>query len=321
MDWSPTELQDEIKPLAKQILRSSKNPWPDLVQAGFLELDDLLDVCTLIEQVGRIGGGVPVLETLLLGGPARAALELDDAAVLTGALLAPGSRIPGHAPATVVHDGRCTTTRSDVSFAPHASHMVFAASDGLYAVALSDCAVTPQQRTDDAPLGIVSLDNAPVHRLGGPEAVVDWVTRVEIGIAALQLGLAREALIMTAKYVGSREQFGRPIAMFQAVSQRAADAWIAVQGMELTLLQAAWRVQAGLGAEREVAIARYQASEGAHQVLAAAQHLHGGMGFDKDYPLHRFFLCSKAWEFSSGPANAQLARLGAHIAEHGGSSV
>ena len=54
----------------------------------------------------------------------------------------------------------------------------------------------------------------------------------------------------------------------------------------------------------------FQAAEGSHRVLAAAQHLHGGMGFDKDYALHRYFLTAKAWEFVGGGASAQLQRLG-----------
>lgn len=314
MDWSHSELQDEIKALSKQILRTSQAPWPDLAASGLLALTELLDICVLIEQIGRIGGGVPALETLLLGGPARAAHpDLPADAVLTGALTEPGSRDPRRSQTDVI-DGRCTTTRGSVPFAPHAAHIVFAARDGLYSVARADCAVTPQQRTDGAPIGRIVLEDAPVVRLGGPEAVGRWADRVSVGVAALQLGLAREALIMTAKYTSDRSQFGRPIAMFQAVSQRAADAWITVQAMELTMLQAAWRLQAGLPAERELAVARYQGSEGAHSVLATAQHLHGGMGFDKDYALHRFFLCAKAWEFASGGASAHLDRLGAHLA-------
>jgi alkylation response protein AidB-like acyl-CoA dehydrogenase len=69
-----------------------------------------------------------------------------------------------------------------------------------------------------------------------------------------------------------------------------------------------------------VAIARYTAAEGSHRVLATAQHLHGGMGFDRDYALHRYFLTAKAWEFVGGGASAQLARLGALLAASPGQS-
>jgi alkylation response protein AidB-like acyl-CoA dehydrogenase len=313
MDWSPGELQREIAPLAKQILRTAADPWQALAEAGLLELEELPDICTFIEQVGRAGGGVPALETLLLGGPARGDAFPPDA-ILTGALTEPGVRLPDTSSATVVRDGRCTTVRQCVPAATTAVAMVFAAEDGLYVVELSSCQVTAQQRTDGGDQGIVVLEDVPVRRLGDCAAVTRWRQRADVGLAALQLGLAREALVMTAKYTSGREQFGRPIATFQAVSQRAADGWIEVQAMELTMLQAAWRVEAGLPSEREVAIARYQASEGAHRVLATAQHLHGGMGFDRDYPLHRYFLCVKAWEFAAGGASAQLERLGAHLA-------
>jgi len=119
---------------------------------------------------------------------------------------------------------------------------------------------------------------------------------------------------MTARYVTDRKQFGKPIGTFQAVGQRAADAWIQTQAMELPLFSAAWQVSEGRDAHRALRIARWQASEGSHFILAAAQHLHGGMGYDRDYPLHRFFLTAKHWEHTLGGAGQQLEWLGDHLA-------
>ena len=85
--------------------------------------------------------------------------------------------------------------------------------------------------------------------------------------------------------------------------------------MEVTMWQAAWRVSEETDSARARAIGRYWAAEGAHGVTAAAQHLHGGFGFDRDYPLHRYFLAVKQHEFLLGGANAQLERLGAMLAE------
>ena len=98
---------------------------------------------------------------------------------------------------------------------------------------------------------------------------------------------------------------------FQAVGQRAADAWIDVQGMEVALWSAAWRVSEGLDADRAIQIARWQCAEGSHRVLAAAQHLHGGMGYDKDYPLYRYTLTAACWEHVLGGPGARLERIGA----------
>ena len=96
------------------------------------------------------------------------------------------------------------------------------------------------------------------------------------------------------QYTTQREQFGKPIATFQAVGQRAADAYIDAEAVRLTAWQAVWRLAEGLPATSEVAVAKYWADEGAQRVVHAAQHLHGGMGVDRDYPLHRYYLLGQA---------------------------
>jgi alkylation response protein AidB-like acyl-CoA dehydrogenase len=130
-------------------------------------------------------------------------------------------------------------------------------------------------------------------------------------------GVAAEAVRITGEYTVSREQFGRPIATFQAVGQRAADAYVDAQAIRLTMLQAAWRLAAGFPADREVAIAKYWAAAGGQRVVHAAQHLHGGMGVDRDYPLHRYFLLAKQLELTLGGATRQLADLGRMLADQG----
>src|SRR5207249_2215921 len=146
---------------------------------------------------------------------------------------------------------------------------------------------------------------------GGP-AAVEWLRdRALTAIAAIQVGVAAEAMRMAAAYTSERKQFGRPLATFQGVALRAADAYIDVQAMQATLWQAAWRLNAGLDASREVAVAKWWAAEGGHRVVHAAQHLHGGMGADIDYPIHRYFLWGKQLEVMLGGGSQQLARLGA----------
>ena len=128
-------------------------------------------------------------------------------------------------------------------------------------------------------------------------------------------GACAAALELTANYTKTRVQFGRPIATFQAVSQRAGDAYIDTEAVRLTAWQAAWRLDSGLPAAEQVAIAKFWASEGGLQVLHAAQHLHGGVGVDRDYPLHRYFLLSKQLELSLGSATPSLLRLGGLLAD------
>ena len=115
---------------------------------------------------------------------------------------------------------------------------------------------------------------------------------------------------MTASYVSERRQFDRPLGSFQAVQQRAADAYIDVEAMRLTMLQAAWQIDAGLDAGHAVEVARFWASEAGQRVVSTAQHLHGGMGADIDYPLHRYTLAMKEIELAFGGATETLARMG-----------
>jgi alkylation response protein AidB-like acyl-CoA dehydrogenase len=120
---------------------------------------------------------------------------------------------------------------------------------------------------------------------------------------------------MTAEYTTQRQQFDRPIATFQAVSQRAADAYIDVETVRLATWAAAWRLANDVPAAREAVIAKYWAAEAGHRVVYAAQHLHGGIGFDVDYPLHRYYLWSRQIELTLGGASQQIARLGAELAK------
>jgi alkylation response protein AidB-like acyl-CoA dehydrogenase len=131
---------------------------------------------------------------------------------------------------------------------------------------------------------------------------------------AVALGVATRALDITAKYTVERRQFGVPIGSFQAVRQRAADAYIDVAAMRLTMIQAAYLVEQPQGAALAAQVAKHQAAEGGYRVAFAAQHLHGGMGYDTDYPLHRFYMWAKGLELTLGTAPGSLARIGRALA-------
>ncbi|MFF1260504.1 MULTISPECIES: acyl-CoA dehydrogenase family protein [unclassified Streptomyces] len=140
------------------------------------------------------------------------------------------------------------------------------------------------------------------------------------GTCALALGLGERVLQMTGDYTSKREQFGYPVATFQAVAVQAADRYIDLRAMEATLWQAAWRIstQAGgaLPAAGDIAVAKIWASEGVRRVVQTAQHLHGGFGADTDYPLHRYHAWAKQLELSLGPAAAHEETLGDLLAAH-----
>ena len=116
--------------------------------------------------------------------------------------------------------------------------------------------------------------------------------------------MADGALAMTAEYVSSRHQFGKPLATFQAVGQRAADAYITVQAMRATRCRPPGDSTHGLEADRDVEVLSPRTGRRrADTVVHACQHLHGGIGADVEYPVHRYFL----WGMQIGTSSARPA--------------
>jgi hypothetical protein len=180
----------------------------------------------------------------------------------------------------------------------------------------------PVLTTNGAPDAQLSFDGVRVAAgdvLGDPRAgarIVGWLEpRAVAGVCAEALGVCEEALRLTAEYTKTRKQFDQPIAMFQAVGHRAANAYIDTEAIRLTTWQACWRLAEGRPAEAEVAVAKLWAAEAGQRVVHAAQHLHGGVGVDREYPLHRYFLWAKQLELSLGGATRQLLRLGKLLAD------
>ncbi len=152
---------------------------------------------------------------------------------------------------------------------------------------------------------------------GDPERggeVLTWIlNRAWTGLCAIQVGVTEAAVAQTAAYLNTREQFGRPLSTFQGTMLRAADAAIDTESVRVTMWQAAWRLDNGLDPELAVSVASWFAAEAGQRAVFATQHLHGGMGADISYPIHRYFLWGKQIELQLGPPSAQLSRLGKQL--------
>ena len=135
-------------------------------------------------------------------------------------------------------------------------------------------------------------------------------------LAALQLGVTAGQLERTVRYVSERRQFDRPIGSFQLVAGQLADARIALETLRSALWQLVWRLDAGLPALPQALALRAQACDLGHVAGHRAQHVHGGMGVDVTYPIHRCLYWSRALATALGGADAHLARLGDWLAEH-----
>ena len=149
--------------------------------------------------------------------------------------------------------------------------------------------VTRTPSSSGEPEYALELDHAPVEgMLGGPDCVRDLYQLAVAGACALADGVVAGALALTRDHVASREQFGRPLAAFQAVSQQIADVYIASRTMHLAALSACWRLGGDLDAAADLEVARYWCAEQAPRSVRLCHHLHGGIGMDVTYPLHRF---------------------------------
>lgn len=180
-----------------------------------------------------------------------------------------------------------------------------------------------QEGTNHEPRDVLKFSNATVAAAdvlaAGEQAAeaIEWaLQRIYTSMAALQTGISQEALKRTAEYLGDRKQFGRPLASFQALTHRAADGYIDIEALRTTVWQSAWRLSQGLDCTAQARSAKWWATETGHRVAQSAQHMHGGIGADLEYPIHRYFLWSKQNEFTLGGANQQLAELGALLANN-----
>ena len=355
MDFAWTEEQTAIRDLTEEVFRSQPPDSSDFDRGfagrsyAQLARSELLSVSLSIEH-GGMGGGL--MESLLLLRQAArhaAPLPLRDTIVLALPLL---ERLGDAATnddllrsiargesliALALHEtnGPCFQTPTcqavcrdnvwlltgDKVAVPYVDQakglIVLASTSGGPALFLAGgCGARRQTGTDDAALWALRFDQTPCQLLTDQ---ADEIQRFErcfhLAIASELLGLSETALDLTAEYLKHRQQFGVAIGSFQAVSQRAADAFIALETMRVALWRAAWLEDQGRPSAHAVTMARYLCAEGAHQVVSAAQHLHGGMGFDRDYPLHRYFLGVKRIEFLEGGAAHHLQQLGELLAQ------
>ncbi len=302
---------------------------PEAHGGGGLSIIEAGLVC---EAVGRHVAPVPALPTMLA---AMTIAEFADDA-LAGEILpgvCDGSRILTVATAEHLREdlarpgvtadaaGALTGVKSVVEYASQATHAIVNAlgadGPGLYLVDPNGPGVTAETGTSTRKETVFELTfaGAPATLLAAGEGPIRWFeARYLALVCATQLGVVEGQLRLTAQYTSEREQFGRPVATFQAVTQRLADCFIQVEGLRLQTQSALWRIANEVDPWEDLRVAKWFGSEGAHFVAHGAQHMHGGIGVDVDYPLHRYTLWNKHLEVTLGAASQQLRALGATLA-------
>ncbi len=319
--------------------------WRKLAEAGLIgiavpEVDGgggqgFLGVTLVLEQIGRFVAPVPYFASVVLAadpiarfGSAQQREQLlpsiiDGSVIATGAYQESGTAADDPYTLAELVDGawRLTGQKDFVPAGVDADLLVVSArTEGGPALFVIEAGahgvrVERQDTTTGIPEARIAFAGAKAELLtDDPDALASVIDRAMTGLCAIGLGVFETAVKLTAEYVSNRRQFDKPLANFQAVGQRAADAYIDTEAIRLTAWQAAWRLEQGLPSTAEVAIAKYWLAEGGQRVAAAAQHLHGGIGVDRAYPLHRYYLWAKWLQLALGGASDHLQRLGAMMA-------
>lgn len=315
----------------------------------------VLDTAVLLTELGRRAEPGPALATLLLGvlpvtrwaghDVQRAVLAGVAAGdtLLTAAVREPSDPMP-LAPATTATltaaadgaelggdpgaapFGTVSGTKVGVPYAAEARWVLVPASfaaggTGVVLVDPAAAGVTVVRTPSSAgePEYTVRLDRAPVAHLlhSGRDGrdVADLGQLALAGACALADGLLTGALDLTTRHVGSREQFGRPLATFQAVAQQIADISITARTLHLATLSACWRLDTGLDAATDLDVAGYWLAEHGPPALRACHHLHGGLGMDVSYPLPRYSALIKDLVRFTGGADYRLDALADRVCD------
>jgi 3-oxocholest-4-en-26-oyl-CoA dehydrogenase beta subunit len=334
--------------------------WSSLAEANIIGLPiaedfggqefSYLALCLVLEQAGRNLAPVPLLESIVYTalpiqqfGSDRLKKSLlpkviSGETLLTAAFFELGDpALSRKARTTATSDGDGFSLSGEKVCVPYAEGatqiLVSASSDsglGLFLIEPGAAGVSleRQETTAHERQFVMKLDgvrvagDAVLAVPGQGEEIMDWIEpRAATALAAIAVGVAAEGLRQTAVYTSERKQFGREIGSFQGVSLRAADAYIDVEAMRSTMWQAAWRLDNGETGEKVAAVAKWWACMGGHRISHTCQHLHGGIGADIDYPIHRHFLRLKHITMTLGGSNEQLALIGKRIADEAHAGV
>ncbi len=343
MDFELTAEQQAVADVVTSVLERD-NSWSALVGGGVTALPvperlggdgvGLSEVGTVLTEVGRHGAITPALATLgfgviplldlasaeqqdrFLGGVAKGGL-------LTAALNEPGTALPDRPATTFVH-GRLSGTKVAVGYAEQAEWMIVTAdstvvvvspkADGLQLVRTPTSSGSDEYTVTFSDVAVADSDvlaGAQPHRLNQLALAM---------IGAFADGLVAGALRLTADYVATRKQFGKPLSTFQTVAAQLAEVYIASRTIDLAATSVIWRLsERGESApqlEADLDVLGYWVTSQAPPVMQICHHLHGGMGMDITYPMHRYYSTIKDLTRLVGGPSHRLDLVGAQCSSN-----
>lgn len=334
MDFDLSATQQAVADVVTSVLDRELS-WDALVSGGVTALPvperlggdgvGLPEVATVLTEVGRHGAITPALATLGFGVVPVLDLASDEqqdrflasvakGGVLTAALNEPGTALPDR-PSTTFAGGRLSGTKVGVGYAGQADWLIVTADNAVVAVSPKTDGVrlvkTPTSNDSDeytVSFGDVAVADSDV--LAG--ATASRVNQLALAMAgSFTDGLVAGALRLTADYVAERKQFGKPLSTFQTVAAQLAEVYIASRTIDLVAKSVVWRLSEGLDADSDLDVLGYWVTSQAPPVMQLCHHLHGGMGMDITYPMHRYYSTIKDLSRLLGGPSHRLDLVGA----------
>ncbi len=334
MDFDLTAEQQAVADVATSVLDRDLS-WDALVGGGLTALPvperlggdgvGLPEVATVLTEVGRHGAITPALATLGFGVVPLLDLASDEqqdrflagvatGGVLTAALNEPGAALPDR-PGVTFADGRLSGTKVAVPYAEQADWMIVTADSAVVVVSPKADGVrllhTPTSNGSDE--YTVTFDGVAV----GDSDVLAGASAHRVNQLALAAmgayadGLVAGALRLTADYVANRKQFGKPLSTFQTVAAQLSEIYIASRTIDLAAKSVVWRLSEGRDADDDLDVLGYWIASQAPPVMQLCHHLHGGMGMDITYPMHRYYATIKDLSRLLGGPSHRLDLVGA----------
>ena len=332
MDFSPDEGQQAVADVVTSAL-GRDNSWDALVDGGIAAFGvperlggdglGLPEVATALTEIGRHGTVSPALATLGFGLLPLLDLASDEqqdrylagvakGSVLTAALNEPGAPLPER-PSTTFTDGKLNGTKVAVPYAEQADWLVVTADGAVVVISpkASGVQVIKSPTSNHGDEYSVTFTDAEVDAVldGAQPHRVNQLALAAIG--AFASGLVAGALRLTADYVATREQFGKPLSTFQTVAAQLAEVYIASRTLTLVATSVVWRLSEGLDADDDLDVLGYWLASQAPPVMQLCHHLHGGMGMDITYPMDRYYSTIKDLSRLIGGPSHRLDLVGA----------
>ncbi|OMC51880.1 acyl-CoA dehydrogenase [Mycobacterium sp. IS-836] len=339
MDFDLSAEQNAVADVVTSVL-DREISWSALVDGGVTALPvperlggdgvGLPEVATVLTEVGRHGAITPALATLGLGVVPLLDLASDEqqdrflagvakGGVLTAALNEPGAALPDRPATTFVH-GRLSGTKVGVAHAEQADWIVVTSDSAVVVVSPKADGVrlvrTPTSNGSDeytVTFADVAVPDGDILA-GATARRVNQLALAAIG--AYADGLVAGALRLTADYVANRKQFGKPLSTFQTVAAQLSEVYIASRTIDLAAKSVVWRLSEGRDADDDLDVLGYWIASQAPPVMQTCHHLHGGMGMDITYPMHRYYSTIKDLTRLVGGPSHRLDLVGAQCSSN-----